>query len=108
MLRGTLKLVHAITIEVENLSPRPVDLEVRERVPVVREGDDEVEVAIGRVEPAWERFTPDPDAPADDRLRGGYRWRVPVATASKQLLRAGYEVKISGKHELVGGNRREP
>jgi hypothetical protein len=108
MLRGALKLVHAITIDVENLSPRPVDIEVRERVPVAREGDDDIEVTIGKVEPAWERWTPDPDAPRDARLRGGYCWKLAVPPTSKKLVRAGYEVKIAGKLELVGGNRREP
>lgn len=108
VLRGALRLVHAIAIEIENLSGRPVQLEVRERVPVTREGDDDVEVSIGKVEPAWERYTQDPDAPRDVRLRGGYRWRIALAPAAKQLLRASYEVRISSKHELVGGNRREP
>jgi hypothetical protein len=108
MLRGTLRLVHAITIELENLSARQVDVEVRERVPVVRDGDDDVEVMLGKTEPPWERFTPDPAAPRELQLRGGYRWRMAVAAGDKQLLRAGYEVKIAGKLEVVGGNRREP
>ena len=108
MLRGALRLVHAIAIDVENLSPRAIDLEVRERMPVAREGDDAIEVAPTRVEPAWERWTPDPGAPAEARLRGGYRWRVAVpASGGKVTLRAGYEVKIASKLELVGGNRRE-
>jgi hypothetical protein len=108
MLRGGLRLVHAIKIDVENLAPRAIELEVRERVPVTREGEDDVEVALGKIDPPWERFTPDTDAPAQQRLRGGYRWRVEIPAATKKLLRAGYEVKIAGKHELVGGNRREP
>jgi hypothetical protein len=107
MLRGALKLIHAITIDVENLSGRAIELEVRERVPVVREGDDDVEVTLGKVEPAWERWTPDPEAPRDERLRGGHRWRLSIPAAQKRTLRAGYEVKISGRQELVGGNRRE-
>ncbi len=107
MLRGALRLVHAVTVEVDNRSPRAVDLEVRERVPVTREGDDDVEVIAGKVEPAWERWTPDPDAPRDRRLRGGFRWRLTLPGRSKRTLRAAYEVKIAGKHELVGGNRRE-
>jgi hypothetical protein len=107
MLRGALKLIHAIAIDVENLSTRPIELEVRERVPVTREGDDDVEVTIGRVEPAWERWTPEPEAPRDQRLRGGQRWRVSIPAAQKRTLRASYEVKISGRLELVGGNRRE-
>ena len=108
MLRGGLRLVHAITIDVENLAQRPIELEVRERVPVTREGDDDVEVSLGKVDPPWERFTPDTDAPRETRLRGGYRWQLKLPATSKQLLRAAYEVKIAGKHELVGGNRREP
>ena len=107
MLRGALRLHHAITIEIENLSARPIELEVRERIPVAREGDDDVEVAIGKIEPPWERWTPDPGAPRDLRLRGGYRWKVAVPASTKRTLRAAYEVKIAGKHELIGGNRRE-
>jgi uncharacterized protein (TIGR02231 family) len=108
VLRGALKLVHEITIDIENLSQRPIEVEVRERVPVAREGDDDIEVALGKIDPPWERWTPDAEAPHEVRLRGGYRWKVAVPAATKKLLRAGYEVKISGKLELVGGNRREP
>ena len=108
MLRGALRLIHAITIDVENLSPRAIDLEVRERVPVTREGDDDVEVTLGKVDPAWDHWTPDPDAPRELRLRGAYRWQLELPATAKKLLRANYEVKIAGKHELVGGNRREP
>jgi hypothetical protein len=108
MLRGALRLHHAIAIEVENLSPRAVHLEVRERVPVARDGDDDVEVVVGKVEPAWERWTPDAGAPRDQRLRGGFRWKLEIPAAAKHALRAAYEVRIAGKNELVGGNRREP
>jgi len=108
MLRGALRLHHSISIEVENLSPRAIDLEVRERIPVTREGDDDVEVVPGKVEPAWERWIPDPEAPQHARPRGTYRWRVEVSPRAKKTMRAAYEIKIAGKNELVGGNRREP
>lgn len=107
MLRGALRLVHAVSIDVDNLSQRPIDLEVRERVPVIRDGDDEVAVSVGKVEPAWEKWSPDTESPHEPRLRGGYRWKLAVPATTKKLLRAAYEVKIAGKHELVGGNRRE-
>ena len=108
MLRGALRLVHAIAIDVENLGSRAVEVEVRERVPVADDNDDDIEVAIGKIDPAWERWTPDPSAPKDERLRGGYRWKLAVPPATKKTVRAAYEIKIAGKHELVGGNRREP
>ena len=107
MLRGALRLIHAIAIDVENLSGRAIELEVRERMPVKREGDDEVEIIPGKVEPPWERWTPDPGAPRAQRLRGGYRWKLAVPAGAKKTLKAGYEIKIAGKLELVGGNRRE-
>jgi len=107
VLRGGLRLHHAIKLDIDNLSDRAIDLEVRERVPVTREGDDDVEVVVGRIEPAWERWTPDPEAPRDRRLRGAYRWRFAIPPGEKRALRAAYEVRIAGKLELVGGNRRE-
>jgi hypothetical protein len=108
VLRGGLRLHHAIAIDIKNLGDRALDLEVRERVPVTREGDDDVEVVVGKVEPAWERWTPDPEAPRERRLRGGHRWRITVPAGGTRTLRAAYDVKIANKHELVGGNRREP
>ena len=107
MLRGALRLHHAITIDIDNLSGRAIDLEVRERVPVTQDGDDEIEVKLVHVEPPWERWTPEADGPHARRLRGGYRWRAQLPAGEKRTLRAGYEVKIAGKLELVGGNRRE-
>ena len=64
-------------------------------------------MTLGRVDPTWEAWAPEPDAPGTPRLRGGHRWRVTVAPAAKKLLRATYDVKIPSKTELVGGNRRE-
>src|SRR5690606_36950263 len=98
MLRGALRLVHVLTIDVENLSGRAIELEVRERIPVKREGkregkresDDELEISVGLVEPAWERWTPEPGAPGAPRLRGGHRWRLTVPAGAKRALRASY------------------
>ncbi len=107
MLRGSLRLHHAVAIDVDNLSGVPVDLEVRERIPVTVDGDDDIDVTIGRVDPPWERWAPDADGPASDRLRGGHRWQLRVPAGGKTKLRVAYEVKIPSKAELVGGNRRE-
>jgi len=108
MLRGALRLFHVVTVDIENVSPRAVDVEVRERVPVTREGDDDLEVTLGKIDPAWEAWAPAPASPGEPKLRGGHRWRITVPPAGKKQLRAGYEVRIPAKAELVGGNRREP
>lgn len=109
MLRGTLRLLHELRVEVQNTSAAPIDLEVRERVPVPRQRDsDDITVELGAVQPAWEAWTPPPASASQPHLRGGYRWRLKVAPRSTAKLSAAYEVRIAGKHELTGGNRREP
>jgi hypothetical protein len=107
VLRGSLKLVHDVTVDVENLGARAIQLEVRERVPIPAPELDEVEVAIERVTPMWEAWRPEP-RPGEPALRGGHRWQIAVAPGERKTLRVEYAIKIAGKHELVGGNRREP
>jgi len=116
LIRGSIDLEHDVQIEVRNHLRQPVDLEVRERVPVVRENDDEISVRADPASPPWESWEPaDDDAaprPSDPGgLRGGRRWRVSLAPAGEaradQSLTFRYVIRISGKHSLVGGNRRE-
>jgi hypothetical protein len=107
LMGGALLLHHHITVEIKNNLPRPAPVEVRERVPVTIENDDDVEVKLGQVTPGWEEWKPDKESPGEPELKGGRRWRVTVPAAGKQELRADYDVKISARQELVGGNRRE-
>jgi len=107
LMGGALLLQHQISVEVRNNLPRPAPIEVRERVPVTIEGDDDVEVKLGSASPAWEEWKQDKESPGEAELKGGRCWRVTVPAGGKQELRAEYEVRISSKQELVGGNRRE-
>lgn len=108
MLRGGLRLIHELKIEVQNNSAQPIELEVRERVPVPRQkGSDDITVEVLAAQPAWQAWTPAATAPYQELLRGGYRWQLQVAPRATAKLSASYEVRIAGKHELRGGNRRE-
>jgi uncharacterized protein (TIGR02231 family) len=108
MLRGSLRLEHEVAIDVENLTGRAIDLEVRERLPVrAVDDDDDVTIEVGRVTPAWQPWAPEPEHPGERRLRGGHRWELHLDADAKQTLELHYQVKIAAKHELVGGNRRE-
>jgi hypothetical protein len=102
MLGGTLNLHHHIAVEVRNNLARPAVIEVRERIPVLEAGEDDIEVETAAVEPAWAKYDPD-----DYHLRGGHRWVVTLDAGATQDLEAEYVVKISSKQEIVGGNRRE-
>lgn len=107
LIKGSLQLNHQILIEAINHLSHPVELEVRERIPIARTDDDDIKVTVREVEPRWETFDPFPDKASSAKLKGGYRWRVTLGPAEKQHLKAAYEVRISAKHQLVGGNRRE-
>jgi uncharacterized protein (TIGR02231 family) len=107
VLRGSHKLDHEVTIPVENLSTRPVHIAVRERLPRPAADEEDVEVHVDRVAPTWEAWKPDVER-GGAPLSGGHRWRVELEPASKRDLHLDYHVRIASKHELVGGNRREP
>lgn len=109
MLRGGLRLVHEVTIDIQNLSPAAIELEIRERVPVASEHQlDDITIKVTACRPPWQPWSPPPKDPSEPKLRGGYAWNLQVAPRAKAQLTATYEIAIAGKYELVGGNRREP
>jgi uncharacterized protein (TIGR02231 family) len=102
LMRGSLDLRHRIAIEVSNPRKEPLRIDVRERIPVVREKEEDIKVDVLSVDPRWSEYE-------DDELhaKGAYVWRVTVPAGEKGKLTAEYIVRIAAKHELVGGNRRE-
>ncbi|HKE15778.1 MAG TPA: DUF4139 domain-containing protein [Kofleriaceae bacterium] len=107
LMGGALLLRHQIHIDVRSNLGRPAPLEVRERIPVSREDDDDVQVAEHSVRPQWEEWQQEPARPSEPLLRGGYRWKLTLAAGAREELRADYDIRIPAKQELVGGNRRE-
>jgi hypothetical protein len=104
LIGGTAVLSHEIKIELENHLPQPCTLEVRERVPVPFEKEEQIRVDVGEVKPAW---TPLRAHSRESEVRGGYAWRLELAPAARAELRANYTIRIPSKLELVSGNRRE-
>jgi hypothetical protein len=107
LMGGTLILRHDIEVDLANHSGAEIELEVRERLPTLREGEDEIKVELGEVAPPWEPFEPEARQDGEAPLRGGHRWKVALADGASRKLSAAYAVRIASKHELVGGNRRE-
>lgn len=101
LMGGSLILRHQVNVEVDNRLDRPVEVEIRDRLPTLRDGEEEIQVDAS-ADPPWETYEPE-----DYRLLGGKRWRAKLAPAAKQVFKATYAIKISAKKELVGGNRRE-
>ncbi|MBI2378658.1 MAG: DUF4139 domain-containing protein [Deltaproteobacteria bacterium] len=102
LMRGSLALKHEIRIDLVSLLARPAEIEVRERVPVSREGDEDVKVEVTKAEPALEAYE-QTGAP----IKGSRRWRVTLSPGQSRSLLLAYAVKIAAKNELAGGNRRE-
>jgi hypothetical protein len=107
LMGGALLLRHQIHVELRSALGRPAPLEVRERIPVAREGDDDVQVSVHSTRPQWEEWLQEQARPSEPLLRGGYRWRVTLAPGAREELRADYDIRIPAKQELTGGNRRE-
>jgi len=107
LLGGSRDLSHEVHIEARNLMDRPADLEVRVRVPTLREGEQDITVELSRVSPAWEPYDPFGHEAAAPELRGGYTWRTDIPAGEVARFDVHYQIRISSKHELVGGNRRE-
>ncbi|HYF47809.1 MAG TPA: DUF4139 domain-containing protein [Planctomycetota bacterium] len=107
LIGGSLELRHEIEIELINNLPAPALLEVRERIPHAAEGEQEVKVVVGTVDPRWEELREEDLRIGETGLKGGYRWRLSLDPGSKQTLKAAYVLQTSSKNEIVGGNRRE-
>lgn len=101
-----LTLHHEILIEAANNLSRPVDLEVRERIPVrppdQGKAEEKVKIEVTRTEPPWERYEEE-----KEYLRGGYRWKLSLAAGGKTKLRAEYDIQIPSNTEIPDGNNRE-
>jgi hypothetical protein len=107
LMGGALLLRHQIHVELRSNLGQPAPIEVRERIPVAREEDDDVQVSVQAVRPQWEEWRQDQARPSEAGLRGGYRWRLNLAAGAREELRADYDIRIPAKQELAGGNRRE-
>lgn len=104
MLGGGLSLLHEISIELGSRLAAKIEVEVRERLPLVEpQRVKEIEVVEGPHEPKFEPW----DQADRDPIEGGRRVVVTLEPGADRVLTFRYTVKIDGKNELVGGNRRD-
>ena len=104
LLSASTHLRHEVVIDIASRLAEPVEVEVRERLPVKDDAEKEdLDVALGRVDPPWEDYDQSELGPP---IRGGRRWRFTLEPGREQRLAYSFVVKIGAKHELVGGNRR--
>jgi len=104
LMGGSLVLKHVIKVELVSHKAHAVSVEVRERIPVPAENEEDVRVEVLETKPSWSAWEPPPSEPP---LKGGHAWRVKLEPKAKVELEASYAVRIPAKLELVGGNRRD-
>ncbi len=104
MLGGGLSLLHEVSIELGSRLSAKIEVEVRERLPLVEPNRvKEIEVVEGPHEPKFDKW----DQADRDPIEGGRRVVVTLEPGADRVLTFRYTVKIDGKNELVGGNRRD-
>ncbi|WP_437508456.1 DUF4139 domain-containing protein [Sorangium sp. So ce1099] len=102
LLGGSLAVEHAVTIDLASSLGMGVEVEVLDRIPVT--DDKDVEIKLLSSQPKAEPYTQEE---LGEPVRGGLRWRVPLAPGGKASVAFTYRVVFSSKSEVVGGNRRE-
>ncbi|XXY45337.1 DUF4139 domain-containing protein [Sorangium sp. So ce269] len=102
LLGGSLAVEHAVTIDLASSLGVGVEVEVLDRIPVT--DDKDVEIKLLSSQPKAEPYTQEE---LGEPVRGGLRWRVPLAPGGKASVAFTYRVVFSSKSEVVGGNRRE-
>jgi hypothetical protein len=101
LLGGSTVVEHTVTVDLRSSLGRPVEVELRERIPVTDDNDLDVTTSSKPVGEEYDQS--DRGAP----VRGGMRWKVPLAAGGKAQVELRYKLKLPGKSEVVGGNRRE-
>ncbi|WP_437761995.1 DUF4139 domain-containing protein [Sorangium sp. So ce764] len=102
LLGGSLAVEHAVVIDLSSSLGMGVEVEVLDRIPVT--DDKDVEIKLLSSQPKAEPYTQEE---LGEPVRGGLRWRVPIAPGGKASVAFTYRVVLSSKNEIVGGNRRE-
>jgi hypothetical protein len=107
IMGGSLELKHEVKIDIVSHLKQPAQIEVRERIPALQEGEEQAKLVVAQVTPDWEALKHEYLRPGEESLKGGHRWLLSVEPGKPRQLKANYVIQISAKNELAGGNRRE-
>ncbi len=102
LLSGHLSLKHNVQIDVQNNLDHRIKIEVRERIPITGEKEEQAEVKVTMVNPEWKSADKDLK-----KARGRHHWTLHVDAHEKGSASLSYQIEMSSKNEIVGGNRRE-
>lgn len=103
LLGGSTQIDHTVSIELSSSMGEAVVVEVIDRVPTARKGD-EVEASLQSSRPKAQPYTQDERGA---HIEGGLKWAVELAPGAKSAIEFAYRITLSSKLEVEGGNRRD-
>jgi hypothetical protein len=93
---------HTVSIQVRSHMPKPVTVEIVERVPIREESEKKIDIKVTASEPKSEQV----EFIDNVRVRGAHRWSLEVKPGEEVSAHLEYRISIPSKMEIVGGNRR--
>lgn len=103
LLGGSTQVDHSVTIELSSSLGEAITVEVIDRVPTAKRGD-EIEVAVLSMKPKGQPYT---QAERGSPVDGALKWLVDIAPGAKVTVEFAYRITFSSKLEIEGGNRRD-
>ena len=94
-------VVHQISLELSSALGYDATLHLVERIPVT--DDKEVEVRLLKTTPKPSEYE---QLDRGNPVRGGLLWEMVIPPGEKRTVNYDYEILLSAKREIIGGNRR--
>ncbi|MEQ8168300.1 MAG: DUF4139 domain-containing protein [Candidatus Eremiobacterota bacterium] len=102
IMGGVSSAQNSVEISLKSHMSDPVTVEVYDRTPVPAYNHKDITVEILKQEPKGEKI----DILEGDIAKGFYKWNIPLEPGGTGSVKFTYEILISSKMEIHGGNRR--
>ncbi len=102
IMGGASSAQNSVEISLKSHMSDPVTIEVYDRTPVPAYNQKDITVEILKQEPKGEKI----DSLEGDIAKGFYKWNIHLQPGSTGSVKFTYEIIISSKMEIHGGNRR--
>lgn len=104
LIGKTTSVHHEVRIELRSSLGVAVPIEVRDRVPVVEQGVDDLQVVLVGTQP---QAKPYDQLERGARVEGGLLWELELQPGEARELSLDYRLELPAKREVQGGNRRD-
>jgi len=105
LMNGKNLLKHRIVNEVTNSTGKEIKVELRERLPYAhKKHEKHVDVTLTEASPEWHPLPKKKNSGKDEKI---HFWTETIESGVSKNFEFKYEIEVSSKEEISGGNRRE-